>query len=663
MSHHRTTTVTGILLAAAILLSACSFSLPGAKPAAATTPTVAYSAANDNSVVIAEGRLIPNQSAGLAFLAGGRIEQLSVVEGSDVSAGQVIAHLEGAEQIQASLEAARFELLSAQQAINDLHDNYASVLADAQQKLAQAKIDLKDRQDDRTRMVYRRASEATLNGLRADVLMAEDELDKAQNFYDHHQYSEELVRAQALSMLSAAQKARDRAKYNLEYASDLPDKNEIDKAEAKVQAAMAQVDSARLSLDRLASGPDTQLLALAQARLLKAQTGVKAAQASLDNLDLKAPFTGKIVDLNVTQGEEVTPGETIATLADFSRWLVETDDLTELKVVHIQVGQKASLVADALPEVTLNGTVDRISNKYEEKQGDITYTVRVVLDQSDARLRWGMTFAVTLDTSAAGNASAAATAAQPTLAPTSAVSPTAAGPDDATQAQAALLAYFTALDKQDAQGAASLVSNYSLIAEQTTRAAAAEAIQAQISQGTRWAKAEIKESKAQDSQTMLVRVSYELTTKDAKTSAETKTNPDEWWPVRSEDGRWEPNWARVIDYRGVDIPGQTINGLSVHPVQLTRYPDRLRLVLFVQNNSSDPIVLGQPNEIMAVFTLGEKTIDAEHNPLAFDRKKTYPDAVIEIKGDLLPYPDKVEIRKWKNYQTAPWFTFIFSTPK
>jgi len=51
--------------------------------------------------------------------------------------------------------------------------------------LAQARIDLKKAQDDRTRMVYRRASDATLSGLEADLIMAQEELDNAQDYYNH----------------------------------------------------------------------------------------------------------------------------------------------------------------------------------------------------------------------------------------------------------------------------------------------------------------------------------------------------------------------------------------------------------------------------------------------------------------------------------------------
>jgi HlyD family secretion protein len=74
---------------------------------------------------------------------------------------------------------------------------------------------------------------------------------------------------------------------------------------------------------------------------------------------------------------------------------VETNDLTEIEVVKIQQGQAATVVPDALPEASIAGTVESINDVYEEKRGDITYTVKIALTDPPPQLRWGMTVAVT----------------------------------------------------------------------------------------------------------------------------------------------------------------------------------------------------------------------------------------------------------------------------
>ncbi len=110
-----------------------------------------------------------------------------------------------------------------------------------------------------------------------------------------------------------------------------------------------------------------------------------------------ATIDGTIVDLNLIAGQQVTPGAPVLRLADFSQWYVETDNLTELEVIDVQPGQKATIVADALPDVLLSGQVESISDVFEEKRGDITYTARILLNEFDPRLRWGMTTVVSFE--------------------------------------------------------------------------------------------------------------------------------------------------------------------------------------------------------------------------------------------------------------------------
>ena len=79
---------------------------------------------------------------------------------------------------------------------------------------------------------------------------------------------------------------------------------------------------------------------------------------------------------------------------------METDDLTELKVVKAAEGQTVKIVPDALPDVTLAGKVVEISKIFGEKGGAITYKARILVNNGpdgpkvDPRLRWGMTMEV-----------------------------------------------------------------------------------------------------------------------------------------------------------------------------------------------------------------------------------------------------------------------------
>jgi multidrug resistance efflux pump len=167
---------------------------------------------------------------------------------------------------------------------------------------------------------------------------------------------------------------------------------------AQMDLLTAQVASAQALLDKIgADGVDPLALEAAETRLQTAQTAQAAALAALQPVELKAPWDGTLSSLNLVVGQSVSAGLRVATLADFSDWVVKTDNLTEIEVVGLQVGQEVALSLDALPEVELAGKIAAIRSQYEEKRGDITYTVTIALDEVDPQAKWGMTAAVVLD--------------------------------------------------------------------------------------------------------------------------------------------------------------------------------------------------------------------------------------------------------------------------
>lgn len=201
--------------------------------------------------------------------------------------------------------------------------------------------------------------------------------------------SAELTLAQAKIAALDAQTAVDKAQTNY-------DADSTDLAKANLDAASAALTIAKDRLAKLENGQgiDPDALKAAEARLASANAGLESAKALNDARELRATYAGSVVDLSLKSGDWVNPGQPVMTLADPSGWLVKTDNLSETEVTKLQKGQGVELVFDALPEVTLAGEISHINARYEEKRGDITYTVTIMLKQSDARLRWGMTAAV-----------------------------------------------------------------------------------------------------------------------------------------------------------------------------------------------------------------------------------------------------------------------------
>ncbi|MPN08281.1 hypothetical protein SDC9_155563 [bioreactor metagenome] len=204
----------------------------------------------------------------------------------------------------------------------------------------------------------------------------------------------ETGKAKVLETLSQARLDREDVQKLLNYYSSNPNSLDVQTLKAKLDVAKSALEDAQRVVARLKDGIDPDQLAAAQARLTTAQAAVNNAQVNLDSLQLKASMGGTIVDVNVLPGQQVSALQTLMAVANYSSWVVETDNLTETEIVNVTVGQKVKVILDALPNVELAGTVTHINDRFVETRGDVTYTVTITLDETDPHMRWGMTAAV-----------------------------------------------------------------------------------------------------------------------------------------------------------------------------------------------------------------------------------------------------------------------------
>lgn len=352
----------------------------------------------DDLTVIADGRLVPIESAELSFNSGGEVAEVLVTEGDTVVAGQPLVRLVNREQFEAAASAAALELISAQQALQSLHDNADTMGAQAQQDVANAREEL--RKANYTWSVQQegnRASESSINGAEARFFLARRALDDARDEFSHvsGRKSDDPSRAVAQTNLSNAQRDFDSALRNLNWLTGRPTEIQQAMLDADVAIAEARLAEAQRIWEERKSGPDADEVALAEARVANAEAQLAAAQAGLDNLVLTAPFGGTIAGMMSRIGEAAAPGQPAVVLADFSSWLIETDNLTEIELPQVAVGQQVAVSFDALSDVELPGRVTAIRPLFEIRAGDVTYLVKIALDQDDPRLQWGMTAVVT----------------------------------------------------------------------------------------------------------------------------------------------------------------------------------------------------------------------------------------------------------------------------
>jgi multidrug efflux pump subunit AcrA (membrane-fusion protein) len=356
---------------AALALSACGNDGTPA-PAMQETPL-------PSSAVVAEGRIEPIRAANLSFLAAGVVEEVNVKIGDRVKEGDVLAKLANAGMAEA-------QVVAAQQAYDSILRNAGAERArlwlaymDAQKirEAAQKKWndlnlnDIENRIEDRQQDVDEE---------RLDLDQAKREFEKVQGLSE-----EDAKYREAEDELDDAQSEYDEAVKKLETTI-----RERDVPRANLDAALAAEAEAKYQYELTLEGPNADQLALAKANL-------DAALDALAAYVITAPFDGIVAEVSVKAGEQVGPESRAVSVIDPRAWIVETTDVTELEVVKIAEGQSVTIVPDALPDLTLIGTVSEISRAYFMQGGDVQYTVRIKVDDVDPRIRWGMTVEITFE--------------------------------------------------------------------------------------------------------------------------------------------------------------------------------------------------------------------------------------------------------------------------
>ena len=385
------------------------------------------------SAIVAEGRVVPVQSAGLSFAASGIVAEVLVKEGDVVSANQALLRLNGARaqanvaQAQASLSRAEArlaelkagprapEIASVAAALDAASAQLARIQAPARaEDLAAAQAELTAARAT-LQKVLEGSSQKQLIAAAADLDNAQAAVRQAQAAYDRVQGDpnigarpEALQLQQATNNYNAAAARYEDLKQGASAADIAQARAQVQRAQATldkvkaparaedIAAAQADVRRAQAQLDLIEAGTRPEVVAAAAADVEAARAGLDQAQAALADTELRAPFAGAVAVLSAKVGENVAPGVVAVQLADLSAWQIETEDLTEIAVVKVSAGDTVKLTFDAIPDLEMTGKVLTIGALGVSKQGDITYKVVVAPEKSDSRLRWNMTASVTL---------------------------------------------------------------------------------------------------------------------------------------------------------------------------------------------------------------------------------------------------------------------------
>lgn len=158
--------------------------------------------------------------------------------------------------------------------------------------------------------------------------------------------------------------------------------------QSSIVTAEQSLAQAENTLEATQGGSNALTVQQAALSLQQAKDNVTTAQTTLAGYTVTAPFAGTIAAVGVQKYDQANSGTSVATLVTNQ----ETASITvnEVDASKIKVGQKAMLTFDALPDVSIAGTVATINSVGTVSQGVVSYSVIVGFDTPNTSVMPGM---------------------------------------------------------------------------------------------------------------------------------------------------------------------------------------------------------------------------------------------------------------------------------
>ncbi len=165
-------------------------------------------------------------------------------------------------------------------------------------------------------------------------------------------------------------------------------KRSVTLAERKL-IAQADLDTAQATADAAKAGVDAAVGSVAQAN-----AQLHSAEVNLAYTDIISPTDGVVISRNVDVGQTVAASLQAPTLfliaEDLRKMQVDTS-VAEADIGQLRTGMPATFTVDAYPTATFVGTVRQIRNAPQTVQNVVTYDAVIDVDNSDLKLKPGMT--------------------------------------------------------------------------------------------------------------------------------------------------------------------------------------------------------------------------------------------------------------------------------
>lgn len=157
---------------------------------------------------------------------------------------------------------------------------------------------------------------------------------------------------------------------------------------ANVTSDERAVTAAQASLAQIQAGADQLSVQADQLSIQEKQDALAIAEQNLADTVVRAPFNGTVAAVSIQKYETVNSGATIATLVSDNQ---NVDiSVNEVDAAKLKVGEKATLTFDALPNVSIAGTVSSVNTIGTVSSGVVSYDAVVTFDTPNQNVKPGM---------------------------------------------------------------------------------------------------------------------------------------------------------------------------------------------------------------------------------------------------------------------------------
>jgi HlyD family secretion protein len=125
-----------------------------------------------------------------------------------------------------------------------------------------------------------------------------------------------------------------------------------------------------------------------QLTLQQKENSLADAESNLSDYSVVAPFDGTVTNFDVKKNDNISTSAVVATLITNEQFAEIS--LNEVDVAKIALNDKATLTFDAIPDLTISGTVEEIDSIGTVSQGVVTYNIKIGFDTQDDRVKPSM---------------------------------------------------------------------------------------------------------------------------------------------------------------------------------------------------------------------------------------------------------------------------------